>query len=166
MGRYIIRRLLWVVVLLFFISLLVFVIFYVLPSGDIAALKAGRNSTPAAIAAIRHQLGLDDPQYVQYGRYMRDLLFHFNFGHSYTNDADVKELIFTAMPNTLFLVVGAAFLWLMAGIAIGMLSAVKRGSASDRFAMTGALVFISAPVYWLGLVFLYLFSNDIDKVHI
>src|SRR3954470_1951586 len=166
MGRYIIRRLLWVVLLVFVISLLVFIIFNVLPSGDIAALKAGRNSTPAAIAAIRHQLGLDDPLIAQYGRYMRDLVVHFDFGHSYTNDADVKELIFTAMPNTLFLVVGAAFLWLMAGIAIGMLSAVKRGSASDRIAMGGALVAISAPVYWLGLVMLYLFSQDLGRIHI
>jgi peptide/nickel transport system permease protein len=166
MGRYIIRRLLWVVLLVFVISLLVFIIFNVLPSGDIAALKAGRQATPAAIEAIRHQLGLDDPQYVQYGRYMKDLLFHFNFGHSYTNDADVKELIFSAMPNTLFLVAGAAILWLASGIAIGMLSAVRRGSLADRVAMGSALVAISAPVYWLGLVTLYLFSNDLGLIHI
>jgi peptide/nickel transport system permease protein len=166
MGRYIIRRLLWVVVLMFFISLLVFVIFYVLPSGDPAALRAGRNSTPAAIAAIRHQLGLDDPLYEQYWRYMKGLVLHFDLGHSFTNDADVKSLLFDRIPNTLFLVIGSAILWLASGIFIGMLSAVKRGSKSDRFAMGSALVAISAPVYWLGLLSLFLFSKDLGVIHL
>jgi len=166
MCRYTIRRLLWVIALVFTISLLVFVIFNVLPSGDIAATKAGRQATPAAIEAIRRQLKLDDPKHEQFGRYIGDLVTDFDFGHSYTNDADVKELIFTAMPNTLFLVAGAAVLWLLSGLAIGMLSAVRRGSLADRIAMGGALVAISAPVYWLGLVLLYLFSDDIGQLHI
>src|SRR3954465_9208656 len=166
MGRYIIRRLLWVVVLMFFISALVFVIFYVLPSGDPAPLRAGRNSTPAAIAAIRHQLGLDDPLYEQYWRYMKGLVLHFDLGHSFTNDADVKSLLFDRIPNTLFLVIGSAILWLASGIFIGMLSAVKRGSKSDRFAMGSALVAISAPVYWLGLLSLFLFSKDLGVIHL
>jgi len=166
MGRYIIRRLLWVVVLMFFISLLVFAIFYLLPTADPATLRAGRQSTPEAIAAIREQLGLDDPWYQQYFNYMKDLVLHFDFGTSFTNDAPVRDLLLDRIPATLFLVVGAALLWLFLGVAIGTLSAVKRGSASDRLAMGTALVFISAPVYWLGLVMLYLFSNDIGKVHI
>jgi len=166
MGRYIVRRLLWVVVLMFFISLLVFAIFYLLPTADPATLRAGRQSTPEAIAAIREQLGLDDPWYQQYFNYMKDLVLHFDFGTSFTNDAPVRDLLLDRIPATLFLVVGAALLWLFLGVAIGTLSAVKRGSASDRLAMGTALVFISAPVYWLGLVMLYLFSNDIGKVHI
>src|SRR3954451_15295187 len=112
MGRYIIRRLLWVVVLMFFISLLVFVIFYVLPSGDPAAIRAGRNSTPAAVAAIRHQLHLDESLPQQYVRYMKGLVLHFDLGHTFTQDADVRALLFDRIPNTLFLVVGAAILWL------------------------------------------------------
>src|SRR3954452_11060008 len=166
MGRYIIRRLLWVVVLMFFISLLVFLIFNVLPSGDPAAIRAGRQSTPAAIEAIRHQLHLDESLAAQYVRYMKGLVLHFDLGHSFTNDADVKTLLFDRIPNTLFLVIGAALLWLAAGIGIGMLSAVKRGSAADRIAMGGALVAISAPVYWLGLLSLFLFSNDLGKIHL
>src|SRR3954465_3520532 len=118
MGRYIIRRLLWVIVLMFFISLLVFVIFYVLPSGDPAALRAGRNSTPAAIAAIRHQLGLDDPLPEQDWRYMKGLGLPLDLGTSSTNDADVRTLLLDRIPNTLFLVVGAAILWLAMGIGI------------------------------------------------
>src|SRR3954465_13990494 len=166
MGRYIIRRLLWVVVLMFFISALLFWLFCAPRAGAPAALRAGRNSTPAAIAAIRHQLHLDDPLPQQYWRYMKGLVLHFDLQHSYTNDADVKTLLFDRIPNTLFLVIGAAILWLAMGIGIGMLSAVKRGSAADRIAMGGALVAISAPVYWLGLLSLFLFSDDLGRIHL
>src|SRR3954469_2074922 len=166
MGRYIIRRVLWIIVLLVVITFLTFLIFYLLPSTDPATLKAGRNATPERIAAIRHQLGLDKPWYEQYWIFLKNLVLHFDLGHSYTQDADVKTLLLDRIPRTLFLVVGAAFLWLIAGVVIGSISAVKRGSVVDRIAMGGALVAISAPVYWLGLVMLYLFANDIGKIKI
>src|SRR3954466_6988603 len=156
MGRYIIRRVLWIIVLLLVITFLTFMIFYLLPSTDPATLKAGRNATPERIEAIRHQLGLDDPWYQQYWIFVKNLVVHFDFGHSFTNDADVKTLLLERIPRTLFLVIGAALLWLLAGVVIGTISAVRRGSILDRVAMGGALVFISAPVYWLGLVMLYL----------
>src|SRR4051794_4112940 len=124
---------------MFFISLLVFVIFYVLPSGDPAALRAGRNSTPASIAAIRHQLGLDDPLPQQYWRYMKGLVLHFDLGHSFTNDADVKSLLFDRIPNTLFLVIGAALLWLAPGIGLRVVSAGKRGRRPRPTATGGAV---------------------------
>jgi len=166
MGRYIVRRVLWILFLMVLITFITFIIFTVLPSTDPATLKAGRNATPERIASIRHTLGLDKPWYEQYWIYLKRLVLHFDFGHSYTNDADVKTLLFDRIPNTLFLVIGAAILWLIAGLVIGSISAVKRGSAADRIAMGGALVAISAPVYWLGLVSLYLFANDIGVVKI
>jgi len=166
MGRYIIRRVLWIIVLMIVITFITFLMFYLLPSTDPATLKAGRNATPERIASIRHTLGLDKPWYEQYGIFLKKLVFHFDFDHSYTNDTDVKTLLFDRIPNTLFLVIGAAVLWLFAGLLIGTISAVKRGSAADRIAMGGALVFISAPVYWLGLVLLYLFANDIGVVKV
>jgi peptide/nickel transport system permease protein len=166
MGRYIIRRVLWIVVLMILITFITFLIFYLLPSTDPATLKAGRNATPDRVASIRHTLGLDKAWYEQYWIYFKQLVFHFDFGHTYTQDVDVKTLLLDRIPNTLFLVVGAAILWLFAGVVIGTISAVKRGSAADRIAMGGALVAISAPVYWLGLVMLYLFANDIGKVKI
>lgn len=166
MGRYIIRRVIWIFFLMLLITFITFVIFTLLPSADPAALKAGRNSSPERIDAIRHQLGLDKAWYEQYWIYLKRLVFHFDFGHSYTQGADVKSLLFDRIPNTLYLVVGAAVLWLIAGLVIGSISAVKRGSAADRIAMGTALVAISAPVYWLGLVMLYLFANDIGVVKI
>jgi len=166
MTKYIIRRLLWVVVLLILVSFITFVIFYLLPTADPAALRAGHQPTPALIAAIRHRLGLDRPWYVQYYRYMKALVLHFDFGYSYTNDISVRTQIFERLPATISLALGAAVVWLLIGIAVGTISAVRRHSLFDRAAMGTALVAISAPVYWLGLLSLYLFSNDIGKVPI
>jgi peptide/nickel transport system permease protein len=166
MTKYIIRRLLWVIVLLFLVSLLTFVIFYLFPSADPAQLRAGRQPSPALIASIRHHLGLDKPWYVQYFRYMKALALHFDFGYSYSNDVSVRQQIFNRFPATISLALGAAVVWLTIGIAVGTISAVNRRSLFDRVAMGTALVAISAPVYWLGLLMLFLFANDIGKVHI
>jgi peptide/nickel transport system permease protein len=166
MASYIARRLLWTVLLLLVISAVTFLIFYVLPSGDAATARAGRDPSPALVAAIRHQLGLDQSLLHQYWNYTERLFFHFDFGHSFRNNTSVKSLIFSRLPNTVFLVVGAAIIWFSSGVFIGIVSAIKRGSFWDRLLMGGALVLISAPVYWLGLVCLFLFSNDIGKFHI
>src|SRR5215211_2553522 len=164
MVTYIIRRLLWSVLLLFVVSFITFVMFIVLPSADPAVLRAGRQPTPELIAAIRENLGLDKPWYVQYGIYMRDLVFHFDFGHSYQNNVEVKDTLFDRLPATISLAVGAAVVWLLIGIPIGIISAIKRGTIMDRAAMGFALLAISAPVYWVGLVSIYLFSKDLGKV--
>src|SRR3954468_16319059 len=157
MLSYIIRRLLWVVLLLFVVSALTFVIFYLFPSADPAQLRAGRQPNPQLVEQIRHQLNLDKPFYVQYWLYMKQLVLHFNFGRSYLNNIQVKQQIFDRLPATISLTAGAAVIWLLVGITVGTISAVKSRSLVDRVAMGGALVGISAPVYWLGLVALYLF---------
>jgi peptide/nickel transport system permease protein len=166
MGRYIVRRLLWVVVLLFLVSLITFIVFYTFPTADPAQLRAGRQPNPQLVEQIRHQLGLDKPWYVQYFRYMKALVLHFDFGRSYHYNVPVRKHILDAVAPTASLVVGAAVLWLVTGIAVGTISAVRRGTLIDRISMGGALVAISAPVYWLGLVALYLFANDIGKIHL
>jgi peptide/nickel transport system permease protein len=163
MGPYIIRRLLYMVVVLLFVTAITFLIFYVLPTADPAALRAGRSPTPETLAAIREQLGLDKSLPEQFFVYLKALVLHFDFGNSFVNNADVRGLIFDRLPNTLFLIVGAAILWFIGGVAIGTISAIKRGTLLDRAAMGTALVAISAPVYWLGLVSLYLFASDIGQ---
>jgi peptide/nickel transport system permease protein len=166
MGRYIIRRLLWVIVLLIIVSIVTFLIFYELPSADPAVLRAGRSPNPQLIAQIRHSLGLDKPVYVQYWLYMKAVVLHFNFGYSYQNSQPVRQEIFQRLPATISLTVGAVIVWLLIGLPIGIISAIRSRSILDRATMTGALLAISSPVYWLGLVGLYLFSNDIGLVHI
>jgi peptide/nickel transport system permease protein len=164
--KYIIRRLLWVVVLLFLVSLLTFIIFYLFPSADPAVLRAGHQPSPQLIESIRHRFGLDKPWYIQYFRYMKALVLHFDFGYSYQNDISVRTQIFTRLPATISLTVGGAVVWLVIGIAVGTISAIKPRSRFDRGAMGAALVAISAPVFWLGLVALYLFASDIGKIPI
>ena len=166
MAAYILRRLLWTVLLLLVITAVTFLIFYVLPSGDPAKLRAGRAPSPEVIAAIRHQLGLDKSLPIQYWDYIKKLVLHFDFGNSYTNNTSVKSQMFDRLPNTIFLVLGAAVIWFVSGVVVGIVSAVFRGSFWDRLLMGGALVAISAPVYWLGLVSLYLFSTDIGVWHV
>jgi peptide/nickel transport system permease protein len=163
MGAYIIRRLLWTFLLLWVVSGITFIVFNVMPSADPALLRAGRRAEPEVLKGIRETFGLDKPLYEQYWNYMKAVFFHFDFGRSYRNDTDIRTQLLDRLPNTLYLIAGAVVVWLTIGLSVGMISAVKRGSFLDRFAMTSALVAISAPVYWLGLVALYLFSEDIGR---
>jgi peptide/nickel transport system permease protein len=161
--RYIIRRLLWMIVLLFLVSLITFFIFYTLPSADPAQLRAGRQPNPELVEQIRHNLGLDQPWYEQYYRYMKDLVLHFDFGFSYQTNVSVREQMFDRLPASISVAIGAAVIFLISGVAVGIVSAVRRRTTLDRVAMGASLVAISAPVYWLGLVALYLFAADIGK---
>jgi peptide/nickel transport system permease protein len=163
MGPFIVRRILYMIVVLLFVTAITFLIFYILPTADPAALRAGRAPSPETLAAIRAQLGLDKPVPVQFWVYINKLVLHFDFGNSFVNNQNVRALIFDRLPNTLFLISGAAILWFTGGVLIGTISAVKRGTILDRTAMTTALVAISAPVYWFGLVSLYLFASDIGR---
>jgi peptide/nickel transport system permease protein len=164
MGRYIIRRSLWVILLLLIVSAVTFLIFFALPSGDPAALRAGKSPTPEQIATIRHTLGLDKPLYVQYWRYIKGIVLHFDFGYSYQNSQPVRTEMFQRLPATISLTIGAVVVWLLIGLPVGVISAVRSRSVLDRFTMGAALIAISAPVYWLGLLGLFLFSNDIGRV--
>jgi peptide/nickel transport system permease protein len=160
---FVIRRLLWALLLLLVVSFVTFLIFTKLPSTDPVLLRAGRNPTPGVIAAIRENLGLDKPFFVQYWLYLKPLVTHFDFGNSYLQNLPVRQLIFDRMPATISLAIGAAVIWLAIGIPIGILSGVRQGSLLERGFMGLALVGISAPVYWLGLVSIYLFSSEIGK---
>lgn len=166
MLRYILRRVGWMVVLLALVSAVTFVIFFALPSADPAALRAGRQASPQLIAQIRTQLGLDDPLYVQYWTYMKSVVLHFDFGFSYQTSQPVREALVSRLPATISMTVGALVLWLIVSLPLGVLSAIRRGTLLDRVSMGGALLAISAPVYWLALVSLYLFARDIGVIPI
>jgi peptide/nickel transport system permease protein len=157
---------LWGIAMLAIVSAVVFVIFYVFPSADPAILRAGRNASPEQVDRIRHSLGLDQPVYTQYYEYMKGIVLHFDFGYSFRSNADVRTLILDRLPATIWLVTGAAILWLAMGIPVGIISAIKRRSLLDRTTMVTSLAFISAPVFWLGLVALYLFAQDVGLIHI
>ncbi len=166
MTRYIIRRLLWGVLLLIVVSALTFVLFRILPTADPAKLRAGRLQNPKIIAEIRHDLGLDKSLLAQFWLYMKGIFLHFDLGYSYYSNAPVKELIFNRLPATLSLVLGGAVVWVVAGLGVGIISARRPGSLLDRFSMGTALVLVSAPEFWLGLLVLFFFASDIGKVRI
>jgi peptide/nickel transport system permease protein len=163
-GTYIVRRVLWAILLLLVVSFLTFVIFNVFPSADPAALRAGRNATPALVEQIRRNLGLDKPFYVQYWNYLKGLVTHFDLGYSYYNSESVKSQLFSRLPATVSLTVGGFIVWMLIGIPVGIVSAIRPRSILDRVMMGGSLVAISAPVYFLGLVSLFLFAQGTGQL--
>jgi peptide/nickel transport system permease protein len=148
------------VLLLILVSGVTFVIFNVFPSTDPAALRAGRQPTPQIIERIREDLGLDRPLIVQFGDYIWGVFAHLDFGRSYVNNTDVLDQIRQNLPATISLTIGGVIVWLTFGLSIGIISAVKHRSVLDRVTIGLSLIAISAPVYWLGLVALYLFAPD------
>ncbi|MGH2903398.1 MAG: ABC transporter permease [Solirubrobacteraceae bacterium] len=166
MTRYIVRRVLWGVLLLILVTALMFVLFRILPAGDPARLRAGHHASPKVIAEVRHDLGLDKSLPAQFWIYMKNVFLHFNLGYSYYSNAPVRGLLGERLGATLSLMLGGAAIWLMVGLPVGILSALRRGSWLDRASMGTALVFVSAPEYWLGLIALYLFAADIGRVKI
>jgi peptide/nickel transport system permease protein len=160
MARYIVRRLAGMVLLLLFVSAITFLIFNVFPATDPAVLRAGRQPTPELIQRIREDLGLDRPFYVQFADYVYNIFVHLDFGRSYQTNQEVLPQILEDLPATISLAVGAVVIWLAIGLTIGIISAVRKGSWLDRTVISISLIAISAPVYWLGLVALYLFAPD------
>jgi peptide/nickel transport system permease protein len=165
MGAYIVRRVLWAILLLLVVSFLTFVIFNVFPSADPAVLRAGRNATPSLIHQIRINLGLNKPFYDQYWRYLKGLVLHFDLGYSYYNNEAVRGEIFSRLPATISLTVGGFVVWMLIGLPVGIVSAIRPRSVLDRAMMGGALVAISAPVYFVGLVALFLFAQGTGLVN-
>src|SRR5690242_21646858 len=122
MTGYIIRRILWGVLLLILVSALTFLLFRVLPTADPARLRAGRNASPKVIAEIRANLGLNKPLITQFWLYMRDLFLHGDLGYSYYSGASVRSLIGDRLPATLSLTIGSAIVWMAIGLPVGILS--------------------------------------------
>ena len=153
MLRYLIRRLLWMLVVLLGVSVITFGLTYLMP-GDPARRLAGIGATPDVVRNIRHQLGLDQPFWVQYGHYLGNLL-HGNFGYSYEQQVPVLPTIVARFPVTLQLALGGVLVELLIGLPTGVISAYKRGSVFDRAATLFSLGGLSAPPFWLGLMLLF-----------
>jgi peptide/nickel transport system permease protein len=152
MLAFIVRRLLWTVLVMFAITALVFLIFFKTPGIDPARQIAGRNPSPAILAEIRHQFGLDRPFPVQYAIMMKDIFITRDLV-SYSNQGQkVIPEIAAATPATLSLVFGAALIWIVMSIAMGVAARVLRGTLLDPVLMIIALIGISMPVFWLGEV--------------
>jgi peptide/nickel transport system permease protein len=150
MRRFVLRRLLSMLLVMFAVSVVVFTIFNVLPGGDPAVRMAGKIPTENQVEAIRQEWGFDEPVYVQYAT-MMEKLFTGNL-ISYSTRENVTEAIWRGLPRTLALAVGAALIWMAFGMALGLYSALHAGRISDRLLTILALIGISVPVFWLGIV--------------
>ena len=162
MGRYVIRRALWVVVVMLIITMLTYAIFFLLPAGDPVVRFAGKAPSKAIKAEVKKQLGLDHSVPVQYGLFVKRLFLGDKYGwpglgFSFDTRTPIKPEIFSRAVITFQLATGAAVVWLLMGIPIGIISALKRRSIVDRLAMGFALFGVSAPVFWLGLMALFIF---------
>jgi peptide/nickel transport system permease protein len=153
MGRFIVRRLIAMIAVLFAISIVTFAIFNVIPNSDPAVRLAGRLQTPEQLDAIRRQWGFDKPVYVQYFKTMEQV-FSGNLV-SYQNNVDVDKEILQDIPRTFSLAIGAAIMWMAFAVAIGLYTAVKAGRFSDRLLTVLALIGISMPVFWVGALMNY-----------
>jgi peptide/nickel transport system permease protein len=160
MGRFIIRRLVGMVLVLFAISVIVFLIFNVIPSSDPAQRMAGKNATPQLVASINEEWGFDDPLPQQYLTTMRKIFSGDLI--SYEGRESVDDRIVEGIPATFSLCIGAAIVWMFFGILFGYLSAVRAGGLLDRALTIVALVGISMPVFWLGAIFLNYLTYQLE----
>ena len=161
MARFLARRIFQGLIVLWLVTVGVFVIFYVGPGpGQVARALAGKSATPATVAAVSHRLLLDQPIWVQYGHFLW-LLLHGNLGYSFYHGQSVNSVLAAAFPITLSLVVGAAILWIIIGVLTGVLSAVRARSLADRTFTGLALLFYSMPTFVLGLLFLLVFYYEL-----
>jgi peptide/nickel transport system permease protein len=175
MIRFVIRRLVGAAIVLVVISLATYWLFYVVPkylNSDPATLYAGRSPSAATIAAVSHKLGLDEPFWTQYWHFLKGIFVGRTYragtsvdvchapclGFSFINNEPVWGEITSDLPVDISLAIGAAVLWLIAGVSTGVLSALRRGSIFDRTAMSIALAGVSLPIYFTGLVALSIFT--------
>ncbi len=153
MARFAVRRIGQMLVVLFAVSVLTFLIFNVIPGGDPALRMAGKQPDPGQLEVIRQEWGFDEPVYVQYYETMKKVFTGELI--SYSTQQDVMDEIWSRAPRTFALALGAAILWMVFSIALGVFTAIRAGQFSDRFLTVLALIGISMPVFWIGALMNY-----------
>jgi peptide/nickel transport system permease protein len=156
MALLIVRRFIQAALILLGVAAITFLLLYALPA-DPAVLIAGRSATPATVAAIRHELGLDQPLVLQFLHYLNGIL-HADLGRSYTQKTAVLPLILARLPATLVLMAAGIVVEVVLGITLGTIAAVRRGGFVDRIVMMASFVGVSAPQFVVALLLLYVFA--------
>ncbi|WP_353893096.1 nickel ABC transporter permease [Proteinivorax hydrogeniformans] len=157
MFRYIGRRLLLLIPVLLGVSFIVFSLMYIAP-GCPAAISLGEQATSREIEQLKEQMGLNDPFIVQYGRFISDIAIHQDLGRSYNTNAPVVDEIIGRFPTTLTLAASGVLVAVAIGIPVGIISATKQYSLFDNVAMVFALIGVSMPNFWQGLLLILLFA--------
>jgi peptide/nickel transport system permease protein len=157
MFHFLVRRLLWAMVLFLAVTVVTYVIFFVTPS-DPARLAAGQGASAKDVQRVAERLHLDEPVYQQYARFLKQLTWDHSLGESFVNRENVNDVVLRAAPVTASLVFGGAIVWLTLALPVGILSALKPRSLLDRAGMVFVQVGLSAHPVWRGLIFAYLFG--------
>ena len=160
MLKFTMKRLVYLVLVLVGVSFLVFLLLYMTP-GDPVRMMLGESATPEAQAELRLELGLDDPFLVQYGRYIKNIVVHQDLGTSYSTRRPVLDEIMTVFPNTVKLATAAIIIAVILGTFLGIVSAVRQNSLLDNAVMVLALIGTSAPIFWIGILMIILFSVNL-----
>src|SRR6266540_3257722 len=160
MFRYLIRRILWAVLLFIAVTFITFVIFFLGPGNPARSQCGGESAKPQCIKQVTEVLGLDKPVPVQYYRFLKQLVIHRSLGKSYATGQDVNSRIFKAAPVTASLVFGGAVLWMLIGLTVGVFSALKPRSLLDRVAMVFVLIGVS------GRALAVVLPPDLALVHV
>ena len=159
MGKYVVKRVLSMIPLMFVVSIIVFLFIRLIP-GDPARMIGGPTATAGEIAAIRSQLGLDQPLIPQFVQWLGGI-FQGDLGHSFTNNTSVVELLAPRLPITMYLTICSITWSVILGVIIGVVAAVNRGRALDLIGMLIAIAGISLPNFWLGLQLMQIFAVNL-----
>ena len=157
MWKYILKRLLWLIIIMLCVAMVIFVILWFVP-GDPAQIKAGSGATQAEIERQREIMGLDKPFIVQLGNYLNEVFLHLDFGTSYVYGTPVIDEFATRLPRTLGLGLISMVLNIIIGIPLGVNAAIHRNSFQDQGLLIFAMLFISIPQFWFALMMVVLFS--------
>ena len=160
MVRFILKRLLMMLPVLFGITLIVFLMLHFTP-GDPARAMLGNTATQEELEEYREMLGLNDPLIVQYGRYMYDLIFKFELGNSYVSRRPIMDEILARFPNTILLTCVGMFVTVGVGVPTGIICAIKQNSWMDKIANLIGLIGVSMPAFWIGLLLSKWFALDL-----
>jgi peptide/nickel transport system permease protein len=160
MWAYITRRILLLVPVLFGVSFLVFAAMYIVPGDAVDSMLADTGATAEDLARLREQYGLDQPFWVQYGRFLSTMV-RGDLGRSLVNGRPVVQQIRNQFPATVELTLSALVIAIVLGLPLGILAAVKRGTLIDAISMVIALIGVSMPNFWLGLLFILFFSYQL-----
>jgi peptide/nickel transport system permease protein len=157
MGRYILKRLLWIIPIVLGVSILIFTILYFIP-GDPVAIILGVNSTPSEQHELRETMGLNKPFLVQLGIFLKEFFIDFNFGVSYFSGRSITTELFARFPRTFTIAFSCMLLMIIAGITLGINAAVHQNKTGDRISIIIALLGVSMPPFWVALLLVLLFS--------
>ena len=157
MGRYILRRLLWMIPVVLGVTILVFTIMYFIP-GDPVKMMLGPEATPDQITALREKLGLNDPYLVRLGRFVGNIVLRFDFGESWVYHTPVTSELLNRFPRTITIAAICILLQILVGTPLGIIAALDRNGLGDRLAMFIALFGVSMPNFWIALMLVLFFS--------